>query len=202
MANSETKSISPLSAISSMIWLDSSRMWSVISRDLPGREPLRHDAALPGVFGVVHRDDRHRRGDVGSDALGGRVDLGMARDVGHVLVPADHPQVVDGIPEHRGLVAEPAIALPRVVVEPRVEGIEGERGRRVVGEIGDRHGHQYQSNDRLGASTAKKPHSLLLYDHPMVVGQQGIDVGARWAWVVRRGRVARAGRRCPRRRGR
>ena len=40
MAKSSTKSHSPRSAISSMIWLDSSRMWSASWRTIRGVKPL------------------------------------------------------------------------------------------------------------------------------------------------------------------
>ena len=94
MAKSSTKSSSPRSAISSMIWLDSSRMWSVSGAHLRGREAPVDEAALAGVLGVVHRDDRHRRRDLRAHALGGRVELLVAADVGDVVVAGDHPELV------------------------------------------------------------------------------------------------------------
>jgi hypothetical protein len=45
-----------------------------------------------------------------------------------VVVARDHPQLLDGIPVQRGLVAQPAIGLPRVDVKLRVEHIDHDTG--------------------------------------------------------------------------
>ena len=89
-----------------------------------GREALVDQPALAGVLGVVHPDDRHRRGDARSDALGGAVALRVAADVAHVLVARHDPQLVARVPVHRALVAQPPVGVPGVVVEARVEDVD------------------------------------------------------------------------------
>ena len=118
----------PCRATSSMIWFDSSRMWSVSARTLAGREAPVDEPPLAGVLGVVHRDDRHRRGDPGPHAVGrASTAPGSARCATTSAWRRDHPQLVLGVPVDGGVLPEPAVGLPRVVVEARVEGRRSHR---------------------------------------------------------------------------
>ncbi len=121
--------------------------------DHAGREALVDEAALPGVLGVVHGDDRHGGRHLGAHALGRGVALLVARDVGHVLVAGHDPQLVAGVPPQGRVGAQPAVGLPRVVVEARVEDVDvhGRRGAASGlggGPLGERHGGSL-SNERL-----------------------------------------------------
>ena len=84
-------------------------MWSIICADARRREPAAHEPALARVLGIVDRHDRQVAGAAAlrADALRAAEQLGLAFDVGDVVVLRDHPEVVAFVPVH-GIVARAA----------------------------------------------------------------------------------------------
>ena len=101
----------------------------LVAADGPRRELAEHQRALLLVLRVVQVDhgDVVALVDVRARSLRGREVLVVLLDRADVVVPRHHPQLLDRVPEDRRLVAQPAVRLPRVDVELRVQHID--RGR-------------------------------------------------------------------------
>ena len=104
MAKSSTKSHSPRSAISSMIWFDSSRMWSESWRTMRGVKPL-----LTSRRWRVCSGSSIEMIDIGAATFGrtpwaAEYSVLVAADVADVLVAGHDPQLVAGVPPQRRVV--------------------------------------------------------------------------------------------------
>ena len=76
--------------------------------------------ALLEVLRIVHGEDRERhRHCEGAPVGGGGVQIGAARDVVDLGVPAAHPDLARRRSSGRDRCPEPAVRLPRVVVGVR-----------------------------------------------------------------------------------
>ena len=129
IAKSSTKSSSPRSATSSMIWFESSRMWSVRDRTRAGVKPRlmsRRCRVCSGSSIEMIDIGAATRGRTPSAA---EYSSGWRETCDHIRVARDHPEVVVRVPVDGGVGPQPPVGLPGVVVEPRVEDVD-RAGRR------------------------------------------------------------------------